>query len=83
MSRARAVAVDVDKDLPPRHMPLAADAMAQVFGGCVQQGGACNSPQDCCQVPGLPLGVYVLCYFYRSARINVGYCTKSSVAYGS
>jgi len=68
--------------LPRRHRPLEEDAVARIFGGCVAQGGACTSTADCCQVYVAP-GDYVLCYFYRSPRIVTGYCSKSSVVYGS
>jgi len=79
----RASSIDVSRTLPPRSRPLAADAMANIFGGCVPQGSPCTSPRDCCQVP-VPPGDYVLCYFYRGHGDYVtGYCTRSSVVYGS
>jgi len=78
---SRAPVIDVSKDLPARARELADHSVAQIFGGCVAQGGACTSAQDCCQVYVAP-GDYVLCYFYRGHGIVSGYCTKSSVAYG-
>jgi len=76
------VVIDVSRNLPPRSRPLAADTLANIFGGCVAQGGACTSVQDCCQVS-VPPGDYVLCYFYRGhGGFVAGYCTRSSVVYG-
>ena len=69
-------------DLPPRARPLGDAALERVFGGCVPQGSACMTASQCCQVYVQP-GDYVLCYFYRSERINTGYCSRSSVVHGS
>ena len=80
---SRPLVIDLSKSLPPRAHPLSPAALPHIFGGCVAQGQACTNPADCCPVPYLPPGDYVLCYFYRSPRIVTGYCTRSSVAYGS
>jgi len=78
----RSCVIDVSRNLPQRARSVSADATARIFGGCVSQGGACTSLQDCCQVY-VPPGDYVLCYFYRGGHGNVaGYCTRSSVVYG-
>ncbi len=78
----RRPAIDLSRNLPPRERALAGDEAANVFGGCVQQGGQCTSVSDCCQVYVAP-GDYVLCYFYRSSRIVTGYCSRSSTVYGT
>jgi hypothetical protein len=79
----RPLTIDATRNLPPRAQPVSPSDLGQIYGGCVAQGGKCNSPTECCPVPGLPPGDYVLCYFYRSVRIVTGYCTRSSVAHGS
>ena len=77
----RALGVRLDHDLPPRTASLGADSISQIFGGCVAQGGQCTATEQCCPVFVQP-GDYVLCYYYRSERLNTAYCTKSSIAYG-
>ena len=61
---------------------MAAEALHNIFGGCVAQGSPCMSPNECCQVP-VPAGSYILCYFYRGHGIVSGYCTNSAAVYGS
>ena len=79
----RRVVIDVSQSLPSRAKALSPAAISGVFGGCLPQGGACRSPSDCCPVPGLPPGDYVLCYYYRGhGDFVTGYCSRSSVVYG-
>jgi hypothetical protein len=78
----RPLVIDLDDSLPPRARSLSPSDIGQVFGGCVAQGGQCATTSDCCQVF-VPPGDYVLCYYYRSVRLNAGYCSRSSVVHGS
>lgn len=43
----RPLVIDV-KNLPVRAMPLSADALSQVFGGCIHEWQVCTSNADCC-----------------------------------
>jgi hypothetical protein len=78
----RPLVLDMSNALQPRAHPLSPAAVGQIFGGCVASGGACTSPQDCCQIY-VPPGDYVLSFFYRGHGIVSGYCTTSSAVYGS
>ena len=47
-SNPRSVRIDFTHDLPPRPRPLAPEALAQVFGGCLGHRQPCASGWDCC-----------------------------------
>lgn len=40
-------ALDID-DLPPRSHTLSTDELSEIFGGCNDQGEACEKDDDCC-----------------------------------
>ena len=44
----RPLAINIDADLPRRAKALDEEAIAQIFGGCVGNNGACLYHHDCC-----------------------------------
>ena len=58
--------IDLTKDLPLRPRLLSAEALSDVFGGCVPLWSPCTSNGDCCQDdPTIPKGRYALCRAFR------------------
>jgi hypothetical protein len=78
----RPLLIDATRNLPPRAQRVSPSDLGQIYGGCVAQGGRCTTTSECCPI-NVPPGDYVLCYYYRSERLNTAYCTRSSVAYGT
>jgi hypothetical protein len=44
----RPLVIDVTKDLPHRPTPLSAEALSNVFGGCIADFQDCTQNSQCC-----------------------------------
>jgi hypothetical protein len=44
----RSLVIDVTKDLPHRATTLSAEALSQVFGGCIADFTDCSQNYQCC-----------------------------------
>ena len=47
-AKERFVRIDRTHDLPARARPLAADAVAKIFGGCKGEWVVCSNNYECC-----------------------------------